>query len=77
MVKKNERDAGNALPNPGLAGVLRRGIEESDDRTIINHIKYLENYPFFSILQNKNVQFYDKTIHETDYKGNIPVIEGS
>jgi len=35
----------------------------------------LENYPFFSLLQNKNVQFYDKTIHETDYKGNIPVIE--
>jgi hypothetical protein len=36
---------------------------------------YLANDPFFSILKNHNVQFYDKTIHEIEYKGKMPDIE--
>lgn len=36
---------------------------------------YIASDPFFSILKNENVQFYDKTIHEVDYKGKLPIIE--
>jgi hypothetical protein len=38
---------------------------------------YITNDSFFSILKKEKVQFYDKSIHETDYKGKFPVIEES
>jgi len=39
-------------------------------------IDYIKEDPFFSILQDNDVQFYDKTIHEVDYGRKIPVVEG-
>ena len=43
----------------------------------IDGTDYIAKDPFFSILQNENVQFYDKTIHEIDYAGQLPEIEVS